>query len=90
MNFRDFDKLRDILGLTRKTNVYKAEYDSAKSKFEKLLFRIDNIVNESDNQWYEPEWGIPKGRRHFKESDVDCSIREFSEETLINPNDINP
>lgn len=88
LHVRDFDKLRDILGLTRKTNVYKAEYDSAKSKFEKLLFRIDNIVNESDNQWYEPEWGIPKGRRHFKESDVDCSIREFSEETLINPNDI--
>ena len=88
LHVRDFDKLRDILGLTRKTNVYKAEYDAAKSKFEKLLFRIDNIVNESYNQWYEPEWGIPKGRRHFKESDVDCSIREFSEETLINPNDI--
>lgn len=88
LHVRNFDKLREMLGLTRKTNVYKAEYDAAKSKFEKLLFRIDNIVNESDNKWFEPEWGIPKGRRHFKESDIDCSIREFSEETLINPNDI--
>lgn len=88
LHIRDFDKLRDLLGLTRKSNIYKIEYDSAKDKFNKLLNILDDIVNESDNQWIEPEWGIPKGRRHFKETDVDCSIREFSEETLINPNEI--
>jgi hypothetical protein len=30
-----------------------------------------------------PEWGIPKGRRQNKESDLKCAVREFSEETGI-------
>jgi 8-oxo-dGTP pyrophosphatase MutT (NUDIX family) len=31
----------------------------------------------------EPEWGFPKGRRNNRESDIDCALREFSEETNI-------
>ena len=31
----------------------------------------------------EPEWGFPKGRRVRGESDLDCAIREFTEETNI-------
>lgn len=31
----------------------------------------------------EPEWGFPKGRRVRCESDVECAIREFNEETNI-------
>ena len=31
----------------------------------------------------EPEWGFPKGRRMRGESDVDCALREFHEETNI-------
>jgi 8-oxo-dGTP pyrophosphatase MutT (NUDIX family) len=31
----------------------------------------------------EPEWGFPKGRRIRGESDVECAIREFNEETNI-------
>ena len=31
----------------------------------------------------EPEWGFPKGRRIRTESDLDCAIREFNEETNI-------
>jgi len=31
--------------------------------------------------WMEPEWGFPKGRRNFKERDLECAIREFEEET---------
>jgi len=32
-------------------------------------------------KWEEPEWGFPKGRRNYKEKDIDCAIREFEEET---------
>jgi 8-oxo-dGTP pyrophosphatase MutT (NUDIX family) len=32
-------------------------------------------------EWEDPEWGFPKGRRNFKERDLDCAIREFEEET---------
>ncbi len=31
----------------------------------------------------EPEWGFPKGRRIRCESDLDCALREFNEETNI-------
>jgi 8-oxo-dGTP pyrophosphatase MutT (NUDIX family) len=34
--------------------------------------------------WIEPEWGFPKGKRNYNESDMDCAIREFGEETGIN------
>ena len=34
-----------------------------------------------DKKWTEPEWGFPKGRRGFKEKDIECAMREFEEET---------
>ena len=32
-------------------------------------------------KWSETEWEFPKGRRNFKEKDLDCALREFEEET---------
>jgi 8-oxo-dGTP pyrophosphatase MutT (NUDIX family) len=43
-----------------------------------------SLLDESDiisEQWHEPEWGFPKGRRNVQENDYDCALREFSEET---------
>jgi 8-oxo-dGTP pyrophosphatase MutT (NUDIX family) len=34
----------------------------------------------------DPEWGFPKGRRNPHESDINCAIREFQEETGITRN----
>jgi 8-oxo-dGTP pyrophosphatase MutT (NUDIX family) len=28
-----------------------------------------------------PEWGFPKGRRNYQETDITCAYREFQEET---------
>jgi len=36
----------------------------------------------------EREWGFPKGRRKVKEPDATAAVREFSEETLYAPTDI--
>ena len=41
------------------------------------------------NEWTEPEWGFPKGRRNNEEKDYDCAIREFCEETGYNKKDLN-
>lgn len=35
-----------------------------------------------------PEWGIPKGKRQLQETDLQCAIREFCEETGIQPSDL--
>jgi 8-oxo-dGTP pyrophosphatase MutT (NUDIX family) len=42
---------------------------------------LDNLIENSTTRWTEPEWGFPKGRRNYQEKDIDCALREFSEET---------
>jgi 8-oxo-dGTP pyrophosphatase MutT (NUDIX family) len=39
------------------------------------------LIENSTTRWAEPEWGFPKGRRNYQEKDLDCALREFSEET---------
>ena len=67
------------------------EYIESKNKFEYLNNNnlINNIINGSLNIVdQEQEWGFPKGRRKLKESDLDCAIREFCEETRLSVEDI--
>jgi len=70
---------------------YTTEYIESKNKFEYLHANnilpsiINNVLHVIDQ---EQEWGFPKGRRKLKESDLDCAIREFCEETRLSGNDI--
>ena len=89
-NIMNFDKLRNSIDMNRINN-YKKEYDNAKNKFKYLKDKdiVIKLINLSFNNWDYPEWGIPKGRRNYQdESDLDCAIREFSEETNIDINDL--
>jgi hypothetical protein len=38
---------------------------------------LNDIVNKSNTQWKETEWEFPKGRRNFKEKDLDCALRDL-------------
>lgn len=92
-DYNNFDIIRKHIGLTRDTN-YKLEYDEAKNKFNTLINNsngnmLNILLNKSYTRWTSPEWGIPKGRRNYKEYDIDCAIREFVEETGINHKHIN-
>ena len=62
-------------------DVHSPEFYDAKEKFEAL--DRGRLVYEYRSIWTEPEWGFPKGRRMRGETDVDCAIREFYEETNI-------
>lgn len=42
----------------------------------------------SEHIYKNPEWGVPKGRRQNKESDLKCAVREFCEETGIKSSNI--
>lgn len=59
---------------------HSKEFEISKEKFVKL-----NITELTENihGYQEPEWGFPKGRRAPRESDIECAIREFGEETNI-------
>ena len=60
---------------------YRSEESSSKMKFNKLKEDIKSMILRSETNWEEPEWGIPKGRRNYKENDFMCAKREFCEET---------
>lgn len=53
-------------------------------KLEKIKSLKQNIFKKEG--WKTPEWGFPKGRRNFKESDLEAAVREFVEETGYNFN----
>ena len=57
------------------------EYETAFNKFSSL--NLKKLISESPSKFVEPEWGFPKGRRMRGETDLDCAIREFEEETNI-------
>jgi 8-oxo-dGTP pyrophosphatase MutT (NUDIX family) len=57
------------------------DYINSKEKFDSLdktKLMVDNL-----STYTEPEWGFPKGKRIRGESDFDCAVREFTEETNI-------
>lgn len=91
-----FDELwKELWGGLAISNQYKNEEIISKEKFIALkkgvlindhLYTIEKLLDESNEkqQWYETEWGFPKGRRNHKESDYECALREFNEETGYN------
>lgn len=62
---------------------------SATGGGKEVKYTLNDLIDESDRlmpqQWEEPEWGFPKGRRNPQEKDYDCALREFAEETGMNP-----
>jgi 8-oxo-dGTP pyrophosphatase MutT (NUDIX family) len=87
-----FDDLWNELWINKTNKQFYNEYDHSKKKFNKLKngYKIGNktismlIINSSVPYKYNtPEWGFPKGRRNIKETDINCAIREFREETSI-------
>lgn len=66
--------------------------DESKKKFENLrnglsvsgeTVTLQMMIDYSDSQWINNEWEFPKGRKNYKEKDLDCAKREFQEETGI-------
>jgi ADP-ribose pyrophosphatase YjhB (NUDIX family) len=66
--------------------------DESKKKFECLrtglivsgeIVSLQKLIDCSNSQWINNEWEFPKGRKNYKEKDLDCAKREFQEETGI-------
>lgn len=90
---RQFDDIWNyVWNQGNSTNIkHTTEYIESKYKFEYLNNNnilaniINNVVHVVDQ---EQEWGFPKGRRKLKETEIDCAIREFCEETRLTTCDI--
>jgi 8-oxo-dGTP pyrophosphatase MutT (NUDIX family) len=80
------------------TSQYKAEENASMKKMEIIregitvndeFINLEEIVKKSNTNWIETEWEFPKGRRNYKEKDLDCALREFEEETGISASKLN-
>jgi ADP-ribose pyrophosphatase YjhB (NUDIX family) len=95
----DFDSLWDKLWGGYNNNLYKNEEINAREKFNEIksgihlynddFYDLKTLINNSNTSWVEPEWGFPKGRRNYQETDLNAGIREFEEETGIKKHNLN-
>lgn len=85
---KTFDVLwEDLWGI--KSN-YTSDRICSNRKFSNLQESglLQTIILESNTSWNGPEWEFPKGRRHIKEKEKACALREFEEETGITSRNI--
>lgn len=52
-------------------------------KHQQIFVSLSLLLSQSPNIYTTPEWGFPKGRRSIGETDIECAMREFTEETGI-------
>jgi len=67
--------------------LFDKDYQKSKTKFDMLKnpeeteLTLDFYIKHVVPTWTQPEWGFPKGRRDKAESNLECAMREFEEET---------
>ena len=59
------------------------EYHKSNKKYDEIKDNLKYYVDKSNKNYKYNEWEIPKGRRNLNETDKECAIREFKEETDI-------
>lgn len=81
---KSFDEIWcNVWGETSSLKTHKNDYDVSENKYNLIKDKIAEIIKNNPTKWTEPEWGFPKGRRNPHETDMNCAIREFQEETGI-------
>ena len=89
---KSFDELWTTMWGESNSGQYKSEEHASMKKLDTIregvnihneIITLKDIVERSHTKWTETEWEFPKGRRNYKERDLDCSLREFEEETGI-------
>ena len=74
--------------------INKKDFFESKDKFTKLKSKLsvehdlDFYLDTAAPNYNLPEWGFPKGRKKRGETDLECALREFYEETGLGNDDI--
>ena len=89
LNCDNFDIIWEKIWF-QSNNKNTKEYIDAKTNFYILSQKniLKNILTTNKKSIAEPEWGFPKGRKKQNETDIECSLREFTEETQYKPDTI--
>lgn len=83
----DFEDLWDKIWLNRNYKYYMKDFKEAKIKFLKL--DVKELLKSTKCNFFEPEFTFPKGRKNMNEENINCAIREFTEETGYKEHHIN-
>lgn len=81
----NFDELWDELWYNHNSRHYKQEKNKSKEKYSQI--DIKNYLQTTESNYKYTEFGIPKGRKNYKETEIECAQREFCEETGYNSSD---
>lgn len=84
----NFDLLWKIMWDDYKTKTNMKNLSKQKFNNLKTNGTITFLINNSSTNWIETEWEFPKGRKNYLEREIECSLREFEEETGILRNNI--
>jgi len=78
------DMWNKLWKLTARSNKYSNEYYRSKKKFNEISTNGTlAIILNACTPYETTEWEIPKGKKEPNEKNIDCAIREFTEETSI-------
>lgn len=86
-----FQELWDDLWIDHNSHIYSDGYQRALKKYQTIKAKIPEIMEEGSISFnIEPPWGFPKGKKQDQnqETDLECAIREFAEETRLPTSDI--
>jgi hypothetical protein len=79
-----FRELWDDLWIVHGSHIHLEGYERAFRKFEMARDTILSAINlEVSVSPPFPPWGFPKGKKNSQEKELDCALREFSEETNL-------
>jgi 8-oxo-dGTP pyrophosphatase MutT (NUDIX family) len=83
-----FEELwNSVWGESSSVKSHKNDYETSEKKFSIIKDKLGELIEKNPTKWTEPEWGFPKGRRNPHETDMNCAIREFQEETGLQRGD---
>lgn len=82
---KKFDELWDDLWFNHASKHYRCHKDKARYKYE--LLNIPKLLCATKSKYDYEEFGIPKGQKNKKETELQCAKREFEEETGYGPRD---
>lgn len=81
-----FDELWDDLWVNHDNKFYRDIKSKAIVKYNAIKPMLETLLNSTFSGIKEPGWGFPKGRRNIRETELQCAVREFKEETKMSIN----
>jgi 8-oxo-dGTP pyrophosphatase MutT (NUDIX family) len=78
----------DLWKKTAKIKMYEKEYLISFNKYNIIFNKFQNDIFNFKPKYPISEWGFPKGKRNYLETDYECAKRECIEETTLNKSEI--